>query len=102
MNLPKNLWDQWIPIICQGRYQTSILTIIDKKPIFSIYYTKFRVYSLFVTFIHKNRELQRRKNCTVERENAIFKSSPVDEYHLPQMNSEKVFFGCTEDNKRPI
>jgi hypothetical protein len=31
----------------------------------------------------------------VERENAILKSSPVDEYHLPQMNSEKVFFGCT-------
>jgi hypothetical protein len=30
----------------------------------------------------------------VERENAFFKSSPVDEYHLPQMNSEKVFFGC--------
>jgi hypothetical protein len=28
----------------------------------------------------------------VERENAFFKSSPVDEYHLPQMNSEKVFF----------
>jgi hypothetical protein len=27
----------------------------------------------------------------VERENAFFKSSPVDEYHLPQMNSEKVF-----------
>jgi hypothetical protein len=31
----------------------------------------------------------------VERENAFFKSSPVDEYHLPQMNSEKVFFGCS-------
>jgi hypothetical protein len=30
----------------------------------------------------------------VERENAFFKSSPVGEYHLPQMNSEKVFFGC--------
>jgi hypothetical protein len=26
-----------------------------------------------------------------ERENAFFKSSPVDEYHLPQMNSEKKF-----------
>jgi hypothetical protein len=30
----------------------------------------------------------------VERENAFFKSSPVGEYHLPQMNSEKVFLGC--------
>jgi hypothetical protein len=30
----------------------------------------------------------------VGRENAFFKSSPVDEYHLPQMNSEKVFLGC--------
>jgi hypothetical protein len=29
----------------------------------------------------------------VERENAFFKSSPVDEYHLPQMHSEK---GCME------
>jgi hypothetical protein len=29
----------------------------------------------------------------VERENAFFKSSPVDEYHLPQMNSKKVFLG---------
>jgi hypothetical protein len=28
----------------------------------------------------------------VERENAFFKSSPVDEYHLPQMISEKVFW----------
>jgi hypothetical protein len=28
----------------------------------------------------------------VERENAFFKSSPVDEFHLPQINSEKVFF----------
>jgi hypothetical protein len=28
----------------------------------------------------------------MERENAFFKSSLVDEYHLPQMNSEKVFF----------
>jgi hypothetical protein len=26
--------------------------------------------------------------------NAFFKSSPVDEYHLPQMNSEKVFLGA--------
>jgi hypothetical protein len=24
----------------------------------------------------------------------FFKSSPVDEYHLPQMNSEKVFLGA--------
>jgi hypothetical protein len=30
----------------------------------------------------------------VERENAFFKSSLVDEYHLPQMNSEKKYFGC--------
>jgi hypothetical protein len=36
------------------------------------------------------------KNCIVERENAFFKSSPVDEYHLRQMNSEKVFFGCSD------
>jgi hypothetical protein len=34
------------------------------------------------------------KNCIVEWENAFFKSSPVVEYHLPQMNFEKVFFGC--------
>jgi hypothetical protein len=27
-----------------------------------------------------------------EMGNAFFKSSPVDEYHLPQINSEKVFF----------
>jgi hypothetical protein len=45
-----------------------------------------------VTFSHKNGELKRRRNCIVERENAFFKSSPVDEYHLPQMNSENVFF----------
>jgi hypothetical protein len=43
----------------------------------------------------------------VERENAFFKSSPVDEYHLPQMNSEKVFFcvifkSCTLDTKSII
>jgi HSP90 family molecular chaperone len=31
----------------------------------------------------------------VERENAFFKSSPVNEYHLPQMNSEKKNFGGT-------
>jgi hypothetical protein len=36
------------------------------------------------------------KNCIVERENAFFKSSPVDEYHLPQKNSEKVCFGCSK------
>jgi hypothetical protein len=29
----------------------------------------------------------------VERENAFFKSSPIAEYHLPQMNFEKVLFG---------
>jgi hypothetical protein len=39
---------------------------------------------------------KRRKNCIVERENAFVKSSTVDEYHLPQMNSEKVFFWCNE------
>jgi hypothetical protein len=27
----------------------------------------------------------------VERENVFFKSFPVDEYYLPQMNCEKVF-----------
>jgi hypothetical protein len=32
------------------------------------------------------------KHCIVERENAFFKSYPVDENHLPQMNSEKCFF----------
>jgi hypothetical protein len=32
------------------------------------------------------------KNGIVERENAFFKSSTVDEYHLPQMVSEEVFF----------
>jgi hypothetical protein len=37
--------------------------------------------------------MERRKNCFAERENAFFKSSPEDEYHLPKMNSEKVFFG---------
>jgi hypothetical protein len=82
----------WIPIICQGRFQTYFFTIIDKNQFFSIYYTKFRVYVLFVTFNHKNgetkRKEKRRKNCIVERENAFFKSSPVDEYHLPQMNSD--------------
>jgi hypothetical protein len=41
------------------------------------------------------------KNCIVERENAFFKSSPVDKYHLPQMNSEKVFLGvwCQKSGK---
>jgi hypothetical protein len=34
------------------------------------------------------------KNCIVERENAFFKSSPVDEYHLP--HSEKSFFWCAD------
>jgi hypothetical protein len=29
----------------------------------------------------------------VERGNAFFKSSPVDDNHLLQMNSEKVFSG---------
>jgi hypothetical protein len=33
------------------------------------------------------------ENCIVERKNAFIKSSPVDEYHLPRMNSEKVFLG---------
>jgi hypothetical protein len=57
-----------------------------------------------VTFNHKNREFQRIKNCIVERGNALFKSSPVDEYHLSQMNSEKVFFECIflcEENEMP-
>jgi hypothetical protein len=45
-----------------------------------------------VTFDYKNGGFKRRKYCIVERENAFFKSSPLDEYHLPQMNSEKVFF----------
>jgi hypothetical protein len=31
----------------------------------------------------------------VERENAFFKSSPVDKYHLPQMNSEEDIFECS-------
>jgi hypothetical protein len=30
----------------------------------------------------------------VEQENAFFKSSPVDEYHLPQMNSDFYFVLC--------
>jgi hypothetical protein len=30
----------------------------------------------------------------MERENVFFKSSPEDEYHLPQINFEKVYFGC--------
>jgi hypothetical protein len=34
----------------------------------------------------------------VEWENAFFKSSPVDEYHLPQMNSEKVFLAVESKN----
>jgi hypothetical protein len=29
-------------------------------------------------------------------ENALFKSSPIDEYHLPQMNSKKFFLGLDE------
>jgi hypothetical protein len=41
-----------------------------------------------VTFNHKNGKLKRRKNNIVEREKAFFKSSPVDEYHQPQMNSD--------------
>jgi hypothetical protein len=49
-----------------------------------------------VTFNHKNGKLKRRKNCIVEWENAFFKSSPVDEYHLPQMNSEKNFLGVID------
>jgi hypothetical protein len=53
-----------------------------------------------VTFNHKNGEVQIRKNCIVERENAFFKSSPVDEYHLPQMNSEKDFFARKHENLR--
>jgi hypothetical protein len=71
-----------------------------KKQFFSIYCIKFRVYLLFVTFNHNNGELLRRKICIMERENAFFKSSPVDENHLPQMNSEKVFFGCRVLNCR--
>jgi hypothetical protein len=35
----------------------------------------------------------------VEWKNTFFKSSPVDEYHMAQMNSEKVFFGCIEFSK---
>jgi hypothetical protein len=57
---------------------------LQVKPILSIFHkwkVKWRV--------------KRRKNCIVERENAFFKSSPVDKYHLPQINSEKVCFGCS-------
>jgi hypothetical protein len=36
----------------------------------------------------------------VERENAFFQSSPVDEYHMPQMNTENVFFGVAQQIKR--
>jgi hypothetical protein len=37
------------------------------------------------------------KDCIVEREDAFFKSSPVDEYHLPQMNSEKLILGVAQE-----
>jgi hypothetical protein len=37
----------------------------------------------------------------VERENVFFKSSSVDEYHLPQMNSKKVFLGVRLNTNRP-
>jgi hypothetical protein len=59
----------------------SIIQIFQK---FSIYHIKFRVYLLFVAFNHKN--------CIVEWVNSFFKSSPLDEYHLPQMNFKKNFF----------
>jgi hypothetical protein len=78
----------------QGRYQPSIFTIIDKNQIFSIYYTKFRVYLLFMTFNQKMESYKEEKNCIMERENVLFKSTAVDEYHLPQMYSLKVYFGC--------
>jgi hypothetical protein len=45
----------------------------------------------------------RRKNCIVERENAFFQSSPVDEYHLPQMNFEKdLSVGHKQQNHKNI
>jgi hypothetical protein len=37
----------------------------------------------------------------VKREKTFFKSSPVDEYHLPQMNSEKVLFGGMFSEPKP-
>jgi hypothetical protein len=68
------------------------------RKISSIYFYDNRQKSNFFQFITPNLEFRvkmekkRRKSCIVERENAFFKSSLVDEYHLPQMNSEKVFF----------
>jgi hypothetical protein len=41
----------------------------------------------------------KKQNCIVERENAFFKSSSVDEYNLPQMNSEKFFLGVARKVK---
>jgi hypothetical protein len=79
-----------IPIICQF---FTIFTNRQKPQFFSIYYTKFRVYLLIVTFNHENWEFQRRKYCITDREKVFLISSLVDEYHLPQMNSEKVFLG---------
>jgi hypothetical protein len=46
-----------------------------------------------VTFNHKKESYKEDKTVS-ERGNAFFKSSPVDEYHLPQMNSEKCFLGA--------
>jgi hypothetical protein len=43
-----------------------------------------------------------RKNCIVKREIAFYKSSPVDKYHLPQINFEKVFLGCGLNNNCPL
>jgi hypothetical protein len=36
----------------------------------------------------------------VQRENAFFKTSPVDKYHLAQMNFEKSFFWVNIEMRR--
>jgi hypothetical protein len=68
MIIARNRWyivcSRWIyhppqiPIICQGRYQTSILTIIDKKPKKNQFISpNLEFINFFVTFNHKNGEL---------------------------------------------
>jgi hypothetical protein len=48
------------------------------------------IYYLLLS-IMKMKSFKEEQNCIVERENALFKSSPVDVYHLPQMNAAMKF-----------
>jgi hypothetical protein len=60
-----------------------------------------RISSMMVDSLNYNPPLEmifNKKKLYRGAEKCFFQSSPVDEYHLPQINSEKVFLGAGVNN----